>query len=72
MKQKIRGSAISFKCDGDSESLEQVLRIHLIAAQNYQINTCKNVTKNLAQIYFADRNAHLHAFRQLLRTNVRQ
>jgi len=51
MKQKIRGSTISFECDGDSESLVQVLYILLIAAEKFQINASKNVTKNLAQIY---------------------
>jgi len=68
MKQKIRGSTISFKCEGGSESLEQVVCELLIAAVNFQINACKHVTKNLAQMYFANGNSHFHAFRQLPRT----
>jgi hypothetical protein len=66
MKQKIRGSTIIFKCDGDSESLEQVFCVLLIAAENFQINACKNVTKKMVQIYFADGNSHFHAFRQTI------
>jgi hypothetical protein len=56
MKQKIWRSTISFKCDGGSESLEQILCVLLIVAENFQINVCKHVTNNLAQIYFADGN----------------
>jgi hypothetical protein len=41
MKQKIRRSTISFKCDGDSESHERVLCVLLIAAENFQINLFK-------------------------------
>jgi hypothetical protein len=72
MKQKILESTINFKCDGGSEPLEQVLCVLLIAAENFQINASKHVTKNLEQMYFAGGNFHFHAFRHLLRTNVKQ
>jgi hypothetical protein len=49
MKQTIRGTTISFKCDGDSESVEKVLYILLLPTENFQMDAFKTVTKKLAQ-----------------------